>query len=230
MAQAKTQADKRRDMNLTDQFGRSWLAAIDRETFDPVGQVTPAGWADPINTPAQYLKIPRDAANNPQMGRVEVDMARWITDQTNATRDWKVRLWNIGRHEQKNAFDPKTAEQDEYLVHLAGPKPWPSPAVLKQARDGDQRLLGLEPLDRAARILLDLVELEDLEFVTGADLQAAKDAETDEERLSHKAPAPLNTANYKEFMAACLERKIPMAEAAKLWREFKGELAKTAKE
>lgn len=197
-----SQADKRRDMNLTDQFGRLWLAAIDRDTFDPVGHVTPAwshtGVSDPLQTPQQYLKVLRDPYGNPQLGRIEVDLDRWIRDQEGATKEWKTRLWNIGRDMQKNAFNPKTCETDDYLLHLTGPKPWPSPAILRQAKAGDRVLLGLAPMDKATRALLGILELEDFEIVDeptmlpGQEGEAETEAqlEAQEEALMRKSPRP----------------------------------------
>lgn len=203
-----TQAMDRRDMVLRDEFKRPWLAALEIKTFEPTGHVTPAGWDDVLRTPQQYLRIPRDEFNNPQVGQLRIDWDRWIKDQADATKDWKVRLWNIGREQQKNAFDPAKAEHDEYLLHLTGPKPWPTPEALRLAKAGDRQLLGIKPLDKRSRTLLGLVELEDLE---------AAPAEALADEAEH---APLNTGNHKEFIAACLERGITMKKAAQLWREF----------
>lgn len=201
--QAKSQADKRRDMNLIDQFGRPWLAAIDRDTFEPVGHIQ-AAWSlgidgavlDPLCTPQQYLKIKHDNFGNPQLNKILVDFVAWIRDQTGATKEWKTRLWNIGRETQKNAFNPKTAEHDEYLLHLVGPRPWPTPAVLLLAMKGqDKRLLGLAPMDRETRELLGIVELEDLEAAADevAMLESQREAETEEQleaqRRALMAPA-----------------------------------------
>lgn len=231
MAQkGKSQADKRRDMNLTDQFGRKWLAAIEKESFEPAGHVTPAGWTDPLRTPSQYLLIPRDNHGNPQINRCEVDFGRWIADQDQATRDWKIRLWQIGREQQKNAFDPKTAEQDEYLLHLTGPKPWPTPPVLRKAKAGDKRLLGILPLDRHTRILLGLVELEDLEAMAGEEFETSgepteKQIEKELEGAEQEGRPAFNTGDYKGFIAACLKRRIPMEKANQLWRDLRAATA-----
>jgi hypothetical protein len=215
MQMGKSQADKRRDMNLVDQFGRKWLAAIDRETFDPTGHVTPAGWSDPLSTPSQYVGVPRDEHQNPQMGQAFVDFPRWIADQVQATKDWKVRLWNIGRDLQKNAFNAKTAETDEYLLHLTGPKPWPASEVLEQAAAGDKRLLGLKDLDKATRLLLGRIELEDLESVEEPE---------GEPEPSESGPPPLNIGSNKEFVASALRRGFTMKQAQHMYKELRASL------
>lgn len=235
-----SQADKRRDTNLTDQFGRRWLAAIDRDTWEPVGHISPA-WSvaddavsDPLHTPQQYLRVLRDDHGNPQINRLDIDIDRWIRDQETATKEWKTRLWNIGRDMQKNAFNPKTAEEDEYLLHLTGPRPWPSPAVLLRARKGDKRLLGIDPMDRDTRILLGIVELEDLEAAANESepkmlAHQAGEPENEEELAEQKKAlmgkgGVLDTGDFKQFMSACLEKGITMKQAGKLWKEFKGAL------
>lgn len=226
-----SQADKRRDMNLRDQFGRLWLAAIEKESFEPTGHLQPAGWSDPLRTPSQYLRIPRDEYQNPQIGRVEVDFKRWQKDQTDAMKEWKIRFYNIGREQKKHAFDPAKDEQDEYLLHLVGPKPWPAPAIVAEAAANKTKratqFLGLADLDRDTRMLLGYVELEDLEAIANGKLLSEDEAEAELKGRGQDGRPKFNTGSYKEFTAACLKRGITMKKAAELWKDLKAATGET---
>ena len=74
-AKARTQADYRRDMNPRDQFGRKWLTTIELMTGEPTGGIVPAGWSDPLRTPMQYLKVPRNADGQSELGRLVLSLS-----------------------------------------------------------------------------------------------------------------------------------------------------------
>src|SRR3990167_1300738 len=114
----RSQADQRRDMVSTDQFGRPWLLTIELKTGDPTGLISPAGWDDPLGTPQKHLKVPRDQYGQATWGRLEVDFPAWIREIEVAARAWRDELWKIGAHMYKNKFNTKTADQDEYLLTL----------------------------------------------------------------------------------------------------------------
>lgn len=243
--QGQSQADKRRDMNLKDQFGRKWLAAIEKESFEPAGHITPAGWTDPLRTPTQYLRVPRDEFSNPQVGQVLVDFKRWHTDQTNAMKEWKVRFYNIGREQKKHAFDPEKDQHDAYVLHLVGEKPWPSPELLVEAAAGKtdraKMMLGLNPLDQATRLALGYAELEDLEALIGSakttpQQDAMAEMEREEysgeeqspaaQRVKQTLSAPVDrpviaTTSYKAFSDSCLRRGFTMKQISQLWKDLK---------
>lgn len=245
MAQmGKSQADRRRDMNLKDQFGRKWLAAIEKESFEPAGHIVPAGWTDPLRTPSQYLRIPRDESGNPQVGSVLVDFKRWFTDQTNAMKDWKIRFYNIGREQKKHAFDPEKDQHDAYVLHLVGEKPWPAPDLLVEASAGKtpraQQMLGLAPLERETRLALGYAELEDLEalvagdkmtdqqeamkamdseqFAGGVDSAAAQRVQ---KTLTTSERPVIATTSYRAFSESCLKRGFTMKQISQLWKDLK---------
>lgn len=130
---AKSQADQRRDMVATDEWGRPWLLAVETKTGDPTGHIFPcrgepqwAGVTDAEIPPQQYLSVPKDQWGQPAWGRLTTDYARWRDDVDRATTAWRDNLWRLGQKVYQAKFDPKTAEEDEYLMTLAGPKPSPT--------------------------------------------------------------------------------------------------------
>ncbi len=133
----KSQAEQRRDMVATDDLGRPWLMAIEIKTGDPTGHIFPcrgeapwAGVSDDQIPPQQYLIVPKDQWGQPAWGRLVIDFARWRDDIQRATEAWKQQLWRLGQKVYQNKFNPETAEDDEYLMTLVGPKPKPSVADL----------------------------------------------------------------------------------------------------
>lgn len=129
----KSQQEQRRDMVATDDLGRPWLMAIELKTGDPTGQILPCRnepqWkgvtAEQI-PPQQYLSVPKDQWGQSAWGKLEIDWKRWRTDVDRALKAWQANLWRLGQKVYQSKFDPKTAEQDEYLMTLAGPKPVPA--------------------------------------------------------------------------------------------------------
>ena len=192
----------RRTSTLQDQFGREYSVTIEISTGDPCGLIALKGWGDPLRTPMKYLKIPREEDGSPLHGRIDVNLAQWIKDQTQSQLEWVRRLWEVGRHHYKNAFDAKTAEQDEYLLDLAGPKPFPTVAVLKMAMGGDRKLLGLEPLDKEYRVLLNQP--------TDADLLG----EPEYEYITQPE-------SYRQFATRLMQEGKKMEEVGVLWQEQK---------
>ena len=125
-----TQAAYRRDMTAKDELGRPWSLSIELKTGDPTGQILPAGWIDTMATPMKYLRVPKDEYGQPVWGRIELDLAQWRRDIEVAEREWRKQLWRCGEKAYVNKFNPKTAENDEYLMTLAGPRPKPTVAEL----------------------------------------------------------------------------------------------------
>jgi len=228
--QAKTQRDYRRSMNAVDQYGRKWGLNIELATGDPCGGITTAGWSDPLRTPEKYLSVPRESGQ-PLWGRLKVDFERWVDDQQQAEREWKVRLWEIGQQKNPANFDAATAEQNEYLVSLAGPKPWPSSAALLEAAAGDPALLGLAPMTRHAREILNIVAFEDIVGpmrgkVVEPEPEVEKVVPTGPAKKAVEPNAPIGgggPTTYQTFVKECLKagRAKSVREAAALWQERK---------
>ena len=200
MPQARFQSQTRVPTNLIDQHGREYLVSIDLKTGDPTGGIDRCGFSDPLKTPNKYLVVPRKGGR-PQYGKLNVAFDRWIQDQTQAQLEWVRRLWEVGRQHYKNKFDAKIAEQDDYLLDLAGPKPFPTVEVLKMAQAGDGKLLGFEPLDREYRILLNQP--------TNADLLGEPEYED---------PQP---ESYQQFATRLMKEGKKMEEVGALWQEQK---------
>jgi len=120
-------------MVATDDLGRPWLIAIETKTGDPTGQILPCrgepqwkGVTDDQIPPQSYLSVPKDQWGQPAWGRLEIAWERWRDDIARATDAWRTNLWRLGQKVYQAKFDPKTAEDDEYLMTLAGPKPVPA--------------------------------------------------------------------------------------------------------
>lgn len=129
----RSQAEQRRDMVAVDDLGRPWLMAIELKTGDPTGHIFPCRgekewrpFSDHQIPPQQYLGVPKDQWGQPAWGRLQIDWDRWRDDVDRAFKAWRDNLWRMGQKVYQNKFDPKTAEDDEYLMALAGPKPMPA--------------------------------------------------------------------------------------------------------
>ena len=135
----RSQAEQRQSFNKPDQWGRSWLISIEKATGDPTGQILPAGWSDPINTPQKYLLVPRHQAS------ISVDYKPWIEDMKAADREYRQQLNQIGHRLYGEKFDARK-KPTQHMTDEAGPPPvdWKR---IQKAADGDQELLGLlEPV------------------------------------------------------------------------------------
>jgi len=226
------QRDQRRDLNPHDQFGRMWLAQIEKETMDLCGIVHAAGWQDPLRTPQKYLGVGEDeySQRNPMI--LKVKAVEWIRDIEDAEGEWTRQLYSIGRTVSKHNFNPKTAHEDEYLLEVVGPKPWPSSETLKRAfnlKDPISRvLLGFHPMKvngkpvmgdklvKEARVLLDQEEIEDLEA-------AANSVKTDGDVTNKDGNAAAVPMKYQQFVKQCFaEGKVRvMGEVGPLWAAYK---------
>ena len=166
MITPKSQADRRRDLNPEDQFGRLYLVAFDKETMEPTGAIDTAGWSDPLKTPQKYIHVARGKFKTPDMSRMVIDFTGWIKDQSNAFQEWRQQLWGWGSKRYADKFTWETAEEDPTLIALAGPKPWPSHEALKIAAKGPinedaKALLGLGPMTAAVREMLGIAPDDD---------------------------------------------------------------------
>ena len=210
-----TQQDWRTDVNPMDQFGRLYLASIEKDTMDVTGGIDKC-FDDPLNTPMKYLKLERKRGK-PVWDSLLVQGKEWIADTVAGEKEWKANLWRIGREMHKQAFKPKEAEQDEYLLSLTGPKPFPSSDALKVAFGkpcaAQRQLLGLDPMGREGRALLGKESLEDMET-----------AHAEERRgIPHEPPASERIADtWPSFLAARRKEGKSFKEAGELWRSAKG--------
>lgn len=149
---AKSQRDYRRSVTATDQFGRPWLMQLEIATGDPTGGVIP-GFTDPLRTPLEFIKVPKDDYDQPKWGQCFINLHGWMTAIRNAETEWRARLYEVGTHAYKNKFDPAQAENDGYLLELAGPKPWPSVQCLEALRTGNQHLAGKVTNEKGQAVL-----------------------------------------------------------------------------
>ena len=229
--QAKTQRDYRRSMSAVDQFGRRWSLSIELASGAPTGGIRPGGWVDPLRTPQKYLTVPKEYGQ-PVWGRITTTFETWVDDQQAAERDWKVRLWEVGQLKYDKRFDAATAEQDEYLISLAGPKPWPSSAALLEAAAGDPALLGLAPMTRHAREMLNIVAFEDIVGPMRGTVNAEEPAPV-KVPVVPKVVAPQaqigggGPTTYPQFVKETMKAGLAKSvkEAAALWQQRKAAMA-----
>ena len=141
------QAKQRRNVRLQDQFDRWWGTAVEKSTGDPCCEISPfGGWADPLNTPNIYLRVPKHEDGTPINGRIEVAFDRWIASSKGAMEDFLNTIDEAGKVTYKITTRDERLEwpDDPILQKIAGPKPSPTVETLIKARDGDRKLLGLD--------------------------------------------------------------------------------------
>jgi len=215
MGTGPSQAGRRQDLNAEDQFGRVWSLTIEKATGDPTGQITQAGWEDPLNTPQQYLRVPRNRFGQPAHGKIEVSFVRWMQDIRADLTGWMGRVYACAQKFYPSGFDPKTIHEDPLVAQAAGPQPWPPVPVLEAASRGHRGYLGLEPLTAGDRALLGRFTVEDLV----RHVAEAAGGITPEAPAESTAPAPVNpTETWPQFLARRRKAGLTMQEAAAEWR------------
>jgi hypothetical protein len=217
MAEIVTQQNMRQDVNPKDQFGRLWLAAIEKKTGRPCGGIDSAGWVDPLRTPQKYLKLKKNEFGQYDMFRLEVQTAQWIRDQQAAEIEWRRTLLQIAQEKMPGGgWTPDTIETHEWIVMLTGPKPWPSAAALRAAfLEFDPALLGLEPLTPEARALLGQDTLEDIEAKVNASIR---------DEAQQLLPAPAGIASWPEFVKwQAAHNQLTLVQCSPLWKVYKQE-------
>lgn len=155
MKKVKTQPDYRKNLLVTDQFGRSWAITVEKDTGDVCGQIFTAGWVDPLRTPQVFFKMVRGADGEPNWRDARVDLRAWYRQQVDEERQWKVNFNNIGYQTFGREFRPEKHMTDPWLLQLVGPRPWPSSDAIKLAIDGHKGLLGKRPMDEEVRQYLE---------------------------------------------------------------------------
>jgi len=133
-----TQADKRRNMTLTDQHGRQYFAVIEKASGFPTGLVQPLYDAPhpDLYPPQKYMRFPVD-----QPGKLMIDYAAWEGEATAGIAAWEQERIRTGSMIHGAAFDPH-APPTIQLVMMIGPKPM-SPLPIKAMRQGNRWALGL---------------------------------------------------------------------------------------
>ena len=213
---AGSQAAQRQDLNAEDQFGRAWSLTIEKSTGDPTGQITQAGWDDPLNTPQQYVRVPRNKFGQPAHGRVEVQYPRWIQDHKADLQGWIQRVYACAQKFYPSGFDPKTIHEDPLVAQAAGPQPWPSVPVLEAAQKGHQGFLGLAPLSRDDRQRLNRLTVEDM---------IRNVAETAHGMTAEPETAPPAEETWPQFLSRRSKDGLTMHQVAAEWRDKKAAVA-----
>lgn len=132
-----TQADKRRNMVMTDQVGRKYFAVIEKASGFPTGLVQPLYEAPhpDLYPPQKYMTFPED-----QPGKLIIDFPTWEADLDVALKAWDNERVRVGAMIHGAAFDPHGPPTVQ-LVQLIGPKPM-SPLPVRAMRQGNRWALG----------------------------------------------------------------------------------------
>ena len=119
-----TQADRRRNMVMKDQHGRSWFAVIEKSSGYPTGLVQPLfAVADPRLVPPQkYLDFPAD-----QPGQIRIDYDSWEAHQRERQKEWDADRIKLINTMPGGAANPAVAME-------MGPQPmsWKMVRAMKQ--------------------------------------------------------------------------------------------------
>lgn len=229
MAQVKNQSDSRRNVHPVDQFHRMWFGSIETATGDFCSLIRPASpagrpsWVDPLRTPQAYLQMPKDESGYGQLGKIEVQFDRWITQLEADEVEWYKQLHVVALtvYKRVDPVDVPHLENDAFVRDLTGPKPWPSSVVVKAAQGGDRQYLGLEPLDTEHMKALGLVAAADVRtFVENAPQAVAAPAAA----TSEFPPIP---ETYQEFVSWDIKYggAKNLTEAAAHWKAHRANLA-----
>ncbi len=223
----KSQADKRRSVNPTDQFGRLWGGSIEIESGDFTGLLDGAGWEDPLRTPQRFVKMRVSEHGHPDLSRVEVRLDEWIRFQAQRMTDWTHTFFTTGKSLYANRFDPKEHRNDEYLLKETGPQPWPSVECIEVLFDENHpayyALLGEVPLNDAAIVMLGR-DPNEMRAAKEAGMTIAKKAA---ELATRMSLSPLQflalepTPTWKEFFAYGGTNGLDVKELAQKWKAFK---------
>lgn len=216
MPRQHNQADDRRSLNPRDQFGRLWALCIEVRTGEPTGAVLPAGWSDPLRTPMHLVTMLKTEFGQVDLGRVQVNFDQWIGEIEHAEQKWYERLHEIALSKY-SSLDPERVphlDQDQLLLRLTGPKPFPSSEALKRAKGGEKGLLGMEPMTQEQRALLKMQTLEDL--------KAPLPKKAEEHAPVTSGPPD----TYQEFVrwAFATEKGMDLTKVAALWKDHRANL------
>lgn len=214
MAQAKTQADQRRDRVVRDQFNRKWLVAIEIATGEATGAITKVGgWKDPLKTPQHFLRLAKDQDGFSTFS-LEIQFTDWLAQQRDAETKWYDSLPEIALriYKRLDRNEGGLLEYDPLISREAGRKPWPSSAVIQAAMNGDKQYLGIDPLDDDHKRALGL------SVVTDAPARVAAAPVTVD--LPREAAIPAAPDVWQEFMSWYFKYfSKNMAAAAAAWKE-----------
>jgi len=119
MAKPRSQPERRRSFNNTDQYGRKWLVTIEVDTGHPTGQLMPC-FNDTMGTPQKYLSVPDES---PRSVVINVDL--WVTDLKRALVEYRKAFDEIGMALYADNYDAEKAWADPRPSHREhiGPRP-----------------------------------------------------------------------------------------------------------
>lgn len=233
MPKIESQRDQRQHIVAEDQFTRVWSYSIERETQDPCGQVSPANWTDPLNTPAEkYMAVPPGKFGQKQLGTLSLDWRRWAKDQDAALEVWRTGLYRIWKEVKTGLpYTLAEAENDPDILIHAGAGPWPSGAAIRYAFSK----FGSKKDDETAQSLRGQ-RLERLEYPERKDAPgkfSMVNVLTDEAKAMLGLPgawldeAPIQVAklDYHGFIKAKCAEGLPLKDAQEAWREVKAAAA-----
>jgi hypothetical protein len=126
MAKEKDQLSRRRNIILNDQFGRKWQSTIDVDSMGTCAPINPYNFKAPLDTPQKYVRH----AGETDIGKVYIDVDRWLEDTKEAHNAWEATLHAWAQQVAPNAALQLISEPTPDLLRLVGPQPVPVELVL----------------------------------------------------------------------------------------------------
>ena len=138
------QHETRQNYTFHDQHGRPWLAIVDTRTKPYLAPcVQPWPQFDAPILPFGTLLVP----NAHQLGRLDINYAKWEEDATAQERTYLDTLQSIAERMFGDKAARAIAERDPALMAAVGPAP-ASPLFVRAAAAGNKWVLGLVPADK----------------------------------------------------------------------------------
>ena len=139
----KFQYEKMQTALYRDDHDREWSCQISIESMEPCTPMSPSDFRTPhpyLTPPGKYLRTSRG-----RLGRLSIDYDQWLTDVSEARREWDNWLRECAVSMYKGAAMAMIQAQDSDLMKMAGPAPM-SPEFILAMKSGESRwVLGQLP-------------------------------------------------------------------------------------
>jgi hypothetical protein len=135
----RDQAERRAWGIFTDQHGREWESAIERDTGHPVGMMPTPRFTAPWYPHAKYLTI--DPVND---RKFHIDYQQMLVDHSESTADYEDASLFFAREMYGSKFAEALANPTPELLKAVGMAP-KGREYIEAAAEGNPWVLGLDP-------------------------------------------------------------------------------------